>query len=123
MPAKVNPIDPGSAEAKEVWDEFNQSVNMGPKEIERWLETDESKSVGQKGGSRGSTVGRDSARRIIDIKAKKKSELTAKDYGHMKKVNGYVARHRKQRPKKSGKELAETDWAYSLKNWGHDPAK
>lgn len=123
MVAKVNPIDPGSDEAKEVWDEFRESVNMEPKEIERWLETDESKSVGQKGGRGGSTVGRDSARRIIAIKEKKKSELTAKDYGHMKKVNGYVARHRKQKPDRSGQELAETDWAYSLKNWGHDPGK
>jgi hypothetical protein len=41
----------------------------------------------------------------------------------MKKVNGYIARHLTQRPKKGGAELRETDWTYSLKNWGHDPLK
>ncbi len=41
----------------------------------------------------------------------------------MKKVNGYIARHLQQRPKKSGDALRETDWTYSLKNWGHDPLK
>ena len=38
----------------------------------------------------------------------------------MAKVVGYVHRHLKQRPKG---DTAETNWAYSLKNWGHDPAK
>ena len=36
----------------------------------------------------------------------------------MRKVNGYVARHRKQRP--SG-DVSDTPWRYSLMNWGHDP--
>jgi hypothetical protein len=120
---KVNPIDPGSEEANEVRKQFQSRVNMSPAEIERWLETDESKSVGQEGGTRGSTVGRDSGRRIVAIKRKRMRDLTAADVGHMKKVNGYVARHLKQRPNKSADALRDTDWAYSLKNWGHDPLK
>ncbi len=39
----------------------------------------------------------------------------------MEKVVGYVARHIAQRPDKSEDELAHTNWAASLKNWGHDP--
>lgn len=123
MAQKVNPVDPDSEEAKEIWDDFKENVNMGPAAIEKWLKTDESKSVGQKGGAGGETVGRDSARRIVEIKRKKKGDLTGADYAHMKKTNGYISRHLKQRPKKSGRELAETDWTYSLKNWGHDPTK
>ena len=30
----------------EVWDEWQQLVNMPPTELEEWLDTDESKSVG-----------------------------------------------------------------------------
>jgi hypothetical protein len=116
-------VDPKSDEAKELRKEFRRRVNMGPAELERWLKTDESKSVGQSGGPGGSTVGRDSGRRIVAIKRKKVGDLTAKDVAHMKKVNGYIARHLKQRPSKSGNELRETDWTYSLKNWGHDPLK
>ena len=38
----------------------------------------------------------------------------------MRKVVGYVHRHMAQRP---GGDVAETDWRYSLMNWGHDPLK
>jgi hypothetical protein len=118
---KVNPIDPGSDEADEVRRDFKHNVNMTASELERWLETDESKEVGQKDG--GESVGHDSGRRIVRILRTKKADLRPADLGHMKKVNGYVSRHREQRPKKSGEDLADTNWAQSLKNWGHDPLK
>jgi len=100
----------------EVWDDWQDAVNMSPSELEKWLETDDSKRVGQKSG--GESVGHASGRRIVKIKQKNKSDLTADDAAHMRKVVGYVARHTKQRPKG---DVSETDWAYSLKNWGHDP--
>jgi Protein of unknown function (DUF3140) len=123
MAQKVKPVQPDSDEAKAIKREFRANVNMSPGQIEKWLGRDESKSVGQKDGKRASTVGRDSARRIIAIKRKRAADLTAADIGHMKKVNGYIARHLKQRPEKSRDELRETAWTYSLKNWGHDPLK
>jgi hypothetical protein len=123
MPQKVKPVDPASDEARRVKREFRENVNMTPSQIEKWLDGEASKSVGQKGAKGGSTVGRDSARRIITIKRKKVDDLTGRDLGHMKKVNGYIARHLKQRPSKPAGELRETDWTYSLKNWGHDPLK
>jgi Protein of unknown function (DUF3140) len=115
---KVNPVDVDSDEADEVRSQFEDSVNMTAKELERWLATDESKSVGQKDG--GESTGRDSGRRIVAILDKKKADLTAEDVGHMKKVNGYVSRHLKQRPKG---DVEDTPWRYSLMNWGHDPLK
>jgi Protein of unknown function (DUF3140) len=120
---RPKPVPPDSEEAGEVKREFRERVNMSPSQIERWLDTDESKSVGQASGSAGSTVGRDSGRRIIAIKRKKAADLSGADIAWMKKVNGYIARHLEQRPRKSRGELREADWTYSLKNCGHDPLR
>ncbi len=103
----------------DIYQEFTDNVNMSPSEIEKWLDTDESKSVGQDSGS-GESIGRQSAKKIIGIKHKKKAELTDSDYQHMQKVNSYVSRHSAQKP--SG-DIKESNWRYSLKNWGHDPCK
>ena len=101
----------------EVWDDWQDAVNMAPAELEKWLETDESKSVGQ--GS-GESTGHKSGRRIVEIKRTNKTDLTDDDAAHMKKVVGYVHRHLEQRPKG---DVSETNWRYSLMNWGHDPLK
>jgi hypothetical protein len=103
---------------EEVYQEFKDSVNMAPKEIEDWLDTEASKSVGQDSGD-GESVGRKSARKIIEIKRTNKDDLSESDYEHMQKVNGYIARHTAQEPD----EVEGSDWLYSLKNWGHDPSK
>ncbi|MGA0560563.1 DUF3140 domain-containing protein [Larkinella sp. VNQ87] len=104
-------------EKKEVLDEFNELVNMTPSELEKWLKTEESKSVGWDSGD-GESVGHKSGEKIIQIKRKKRADLTDRDFDHMRKVVGYIKRHRAQRPK----EVKGSNWAYSLKNWGHDPA-
>ena len=101
----------------EVWDDWKDAVNMTASELERWLETDESKAVGQ--GS-GESTGHRSGRRIVKILRTNKGDLTDDDAAHMRKVVGYVHRHLAQRP--SG-DVSESAWAYSLKNWGHDPTK
>ena len=106
-------------EKDSIYDDFYDNVNMTPSEIEDWLETDKSKSVGQDSGD-GESIGRKSAKKIIKIKRKKKEELTATNYEHMQKVNSYVSRHLAQRP---DGDIKESDWRYSLKNWGHDPIK
>ncbi|MGB5983153.1 MAG: DUF3140 domain-containing protein [Nonlabens sp.] len=103
----------------EIYDNFYDAVNMTPSEIEDWLETDKSKSVGVDSGD-GESKGRKSAKKIIKIKNKKKDELTDTNYDHMNKVVGYVNRHKAQKP---DGDIKESDWRYSLKNWGHDPCK
>ena len=107
-------------EQQDTYDEFNEAVNMAPKEIEEWLETDESQSVGSKPEGGGESTGHESGGRIVEIKRKKKDDLTEGDLDHMQKVVGYVHRHLAQGPSGSAKE---TDWRYSLMNWGHDPCK
>lgn len=99
--------------------EFRDTVNMSAGELEKWLKTDESKSVGQKPDGDEST-GHASGRRIVELLQTNKSDLTDDDYSHMRKVVGYAHRHLAQRP--SG-DISESSWRYSLMNWGHDPAK
>ncbi|KQS36163.1 DUF3140 domain-containing protein [Pedobacter sp. Leaf194] len=101
---------------KQVYTDFKQNVNMSPSELELWLDTKESKSVGWDSGD-GESIGHKSGKKIIEIKHKKKEQLSPGDYKHMQKVVGYIKRHLAQRPDGN---LNETDWNYSLKNWGHD---
>ena len=108
-----------SKDVKSVIDEFHQVINMAPEELESWLDTDESKEVGQKEGEEES-IGHKSGKRIIQLLQKKQDEYTDDDLSHMKKVVSYVHRHLAQRP--SG-DIEDTPWRYSLKNWGHDPLK
>lgn len=108
-----------SKDVKSVIDEFHQVINMTPQELESWLDTDESKEVGQKEGDEES-IGHKSGKRIIQLLQKKQDEYTDDDLSHMKKVVSYVHRHLAQRP--SG-DIEDTPWRYSLKNWGHEPLK
>ena len=98
---------------------FGAAVNLAPAELEEWLETDQSRKVGWKADGRNESIGHASGRRIVAILRKKKAELTDEDYAHMRKVAGYVARHRAQRPE----NVVTSRWRYSLMNWGHDPLK
>lgn len=102
-----------------VWTDFHQTVNMTAGELEKWLATAESKSVGQKEGNQEST-GHASGRRIVAILRAKRSDLDEDDYAHMRKVVGYAKRHLAQRP---GGGVEDSAWRYSLMNWGHDPTR
>ena len=109
-----------STDQDRVRSDFGDAVNMTGRELERWLETEDSKSVGASDGG-GESVGHESGRRIVAILGKKKDQLTDDDYAHMRKVVGYVHRHLAQRP--SEEKVEESRWRYSLMNWGHDPLK
>ncbi len=105
---------------RETVEEFGDAVNMTGSELEKWLETDESKGVGQKGDGGGESTGHRSGRRIVTLLGTKRDDLSDDDLAHMRKVVGYVRRHLAQRP--SG-DVHDTPWRYSLMNWGHDPTK
>jgi hypothetical protein len=108
------------SEQKEIRTAFRQAVNLAPKELERWLGTEESKSVGWTREEDDESVGHKSGRRIVQLRRKKAAELSEDDYAHMKKVIGYVRRHAAQRPQG---DVTQTRWRFSLMNWGHDPLK
>jgi hypothetical protein len=95
---------------QQVVEEFDEVVNMTPKGLEEWLQTDESKSVGQSDGG-GESKGHESGRKIVEILRKKKSDYTDDDLAHMTKVTGYVHRHQAQKPKN---DPEDSKWRYSL---------
>jgi hypothetical protein len=99
---------------------FDAAVNMTAAEIRHWLDTAESRSVGMIRRGETESVGRQSARRIIEILGKPSAERTESDYVHMRKVVGFVNRHGAQRPRA---DVADSRWRWSLMNWGHDPLK
>ncbi|MGX1560053.1 DUF3140 domain-containing protein [Streptomyces sp. NPDC055506] len=105
-------------EREETWNDFRELVNMTPAELEKWLASDESRSVGQQQGG-GESTGHASGRRIVAILRAKKADLTDDDHQHMRKVVGYIRRHLAQRP--SG-DVEDSRWRHSLMNWGHDPS-
>ena len=116
-----------SHDPQETQREFREVVNMTPAALRRWLETDDSKSVGMTpGGERvtepgaAESVGHHMGERILSLKETPAAELTADDYAEMRKVIGYVHRHMAQRP---AGDVTDSRWRKSLMNWGHDPMK
>ncbi|HET9638354.1 MAG TPA: DUF3140 domain-containing protein [Allosphingosinicella sp.] len=97
--------------------DFAAAVNMEAGELEAWLETPESKRVGFKQGGGGESVGHASGRRIVGLLRRGPSGDS--DYAHMRKVVGFIRRHRAQEPA----NMVTSRWRYSLMNWGHDPLK
>ena len=106
---------------EQTYQDFKSAVNMTPTQLEKHLQSDESKQVGWKGedgkGS-GESVGHEMGGHIVEMLRKKKSDLGDEDFARMKKVVGYVHRHLAQRPEG---DVSETHWRTSLMNWGHDP--
>jgi hypothetical protein len=96
---------------------FRGLVNLTARELAAWLETDQSKSVGQDFGD-GESIGRKSGKRILLILRKKSAN--ADDIKHMRRVVSFIRRHSAQGPRRSA---ATSRWRYSLMNWGHDPLK
>ncbi len=114
-------------ERKDTAREFGHVVNMTQAALAKWLDSDESKSVGMTAGGekvaqagQGEAVGHEMGRTILKLRAKKAAELDEADYAAMRKVVGYVHRHGKQRP---DGDVTDTRWRKSLMNWGHDPLK
>jgi len=114
------PLVVGPDDKDKIRQEFQDRVNMAPGELEAWLKTDESRSVGDTSGSKAESTGHKSGRRIIEIKRKNKEELDDSDYQHMRKVINYLKRHLAQQP---GGDVEDAKWRYSLMNWGHDPLR
>lgn len=105
---------------RRIREDFEDLVNLSRAELAAWLERPESRSVGMIRRGETESVGRQSARRILAIRAKSVEDLTDADYAHMRKVIGYCRRHLAQRP---AGDVTRTRWRYSLMNWGHDPLR
>ena len=113
MRDSASPVEPS------IRKNFAEAVNMTAGEIEAWLETPESRKVGFKKDGKGESVGHASGRRIVGLLGTRTGDLNDSDYVHLRKVVGYVKRHKAQRPQ----NIYTSRWRYSLMNWGHDPVK
>ena len=101
--------------------DFKAAVNMTPGALERWLATEDSRSVGWTHDGESEAVGHREGALIVEILRRRKADLTDEDHRHMRKVVGYVHRHMAQGGPAEDKEHSR--WRYSLMNWGHDPLK
>jgi Protein of unknown function (DUF3140) len=119
MAQKVNPIDPDTDEADEVRREFDDNVNMTAAELEKWLDTDESKRVGQKDGGESARLRpqdrQDPQHQAGRIEA---GRPRSHEEGQRLRVAASEAA-----PGQAEGPAQDTAWAHSLKNWGHDPLK
>ena len=103
---------------REVREEFGEAVTMTAAQLRTWLDTDESRAVGDSGGSGAESTGHEMGRHIVELRDKKMADLDDDDYARMRTVVGYVHRHLAPRP--TG-DVTDTRWRHSLMNWGHDP--
>jgi hypothetical protein len=105
--------------AEQVRRDFAGAVNMTAAELSQWLDTEESRRVGFRRPGATESVGHASGRRIVTLLGTPAASLDADDLRHMRKVVGFVRRHRAQEPVNT----VTSRWRYSLMNWGHDPLK
>ena len=97
---------------------FRELVNMDAAAMRRWLESEESRSVGWVHEGEEEAVGHQSGRQILEIL--ERGDPEGADEAFLHKVVGYIRRHLAQRP---DHDVEHTRWRYSLMNWGHDPIK
>ena len=97
---------------------FHSSINLTADELEAWLATPESRRVGSRKDG-GESVGHASGRRILAMLRAPDDSPDDSDLTFMRKVVGFVRRHRAQQPA----NMVTSRWRYSLMNWGHDPLK
>jgi hypothetical protein len=97
---------------EQVREEFQEVVNMDADELKEWLQTDESKSVGQSDNG-GESKGHESGRRIVEILEKDDEDIGQDDIEHMRRVVSYVHRHQAQKPEE---DVQDSCWRHSLMN-------
>lgn len=107
-------LDPDAVRAA-----FAAAVNMDADELEEWLETPESLSVGQKKEGALESVGHAAGRRIATVLRSDPDPLDEDAYRLMRKAVGFIRRHRAREPA----NMVTSRWRYALMNWGHDPLK
>ena len=106
---------------EQVEKEFHEAVNMTASQLEKYLDSEESKGVGMTREGEDEAVGHKSGAQIVTLLRKKKGDYNDDDIAQMKRVVSYVHRHLAQGGPQDDKEHSR--WRYSLMNWGHDPLK
>lgn len=117
--APVRTLTLTDGERREVRIAFAEATNMAPGKLERWLDTEASKTVAAEGGPGAAELGgRPVGRRVVALKRTKVADLTEPDYAHMQQVTAHVQHQLDLRP---DGEVRHSRWRFHLMNWGHDP--
>lgn len=82
--------DDGSGE---VVREFAEAVDLTPAQLEDWLQTEESRSVGAKDDAQDESTGHAMGRQIVELLHKRKADYGDEGYQRMREVTGSVHRH------------------------------
>lgn len=108
-----------STPREQLFTDFENAVNMPVGQLERWLETAESRNVGRHKGQ-SESHSHAAGRRIVRLLRTRRADLTADDLVHMRRVIRHIERQLRHRPRG---DVSETTWRYTLMNWGHDPQR
>jgi len=128
---KLAEEDKEKEEQDAVYKEWSKLVNMGPKELEKFIDSDEGEEAGLsrkeagKAGSGGGkiTSGRDSARAIVRMLKRNKDSWTPNDWKWAKKQINFINRMKGAKGKMREPDGTPTRKLLALKIWGHNPEK
>lgn len=119
-------LEAQTAEELDTYNKWKELVNMSAVEIQEFLDSEEGKEAGLKrseASELGISNGRDSARAIIRMKAKKFDEFNDTDKKWMQKQISFISRMRGNKGDIYDDKGNKTRKLTSLLIWGHDPEK
>ena len=123
--------DDEKEEQDALYKEWEKLVNMGPKELEDFIDSDEGEEAGlsrkeaSKAGAKGGKIksGRDSARAIVRMLNTKKSDWTPNDWAWAKRQVNFITRMSGAKGPMRDEKGRPTRKLLALKIWGHNPEK
>jgi len=118
-------------EKDDIYKEWSKLVNMGPKELSNFIDSDEGEEAGLsrkeagKAGASGGKIksGRDSARAIVRMLERKKDSWSDNDWEWAKRQINFINRMKGAKGKLREPDGKATRKLLALKIWGHDPEK
>lgn len=106
--------------AEELWDEFHRLVNMTSRELREWLAT---ASSGEDGEGLPDQAGSDRSRAVLDILAKRRTDLTEGDVAVIGDVVERIRSIRGVDDTDLEPRAGDPAWRRRLMALGHDPLK
>ena len=118
-------------EKDRIYKEWSKLVNMGAKELQNFIDSEDGKAAGLsrkeagKAGTGGGkiTSGRDSARAIVRMLDKKKDDWQAGDWKWANKQISFISRMKGAKGPLRDDKGEPTRKLLALKIWGHNPEK
>ena len=121
--------DKEQQEKDELYKQWKGLVNMGPKELQTFIDSDHGEKAGlsrkeaSKAGAKGKPIktGRDSARAVVRMKGMSKDKWTANDWAWARRQVNFITRMKGAAGKMRESDGSPTRKLMALKIWGHNP--